>query len=166
MKIDPGRIKAIVMLENPKSKIELQKILGMINFFRQFIPNLFELSSSLRMLLKNDAMFMWLPEHTKALEVIKNKIVTAPVLSNFDSKKEISVQTDASQSGLGYCLLQEGRPVCYAPRSLNDAECNYSQIEKELLGIVFATKKFHNFIYGKNVNAVTDHKPLVSLLRK
>lgn len=166
MKIDPNRIKAIVMLENPKNKKDLQKILGMVNFFRQFIPNLSELTSSLRMLLKNDVTFMWLPDHTRALEEIKNKIVSAPVLCNFDAKKEITVQTDASQSGLGCCLLQGGKPVCYASRSLNDAERNYSQIEKEMLGIVFSTKKFHNYIYGKKINVITDHKPLVSLLQK
>lgn len=166
MEIDLDRIRSIVMLENPNNKKDLQKILGMINFFRQFIPNLAELSSLLRMLLKNGVSFLWMHQHTKALEEIKNKIITAPILSNFDAKKEITVQTDASQNGLGCCLLQEGRPVSFASRSLNKSECNYSQIEKKLLGIVFATKKFHNFIYGRNVNFITDHKPLVNLLKK
>lgn len=111
MFIDPSRIKAIVQLEKPKTKKELEKILGLINFYRQFIPNLSELTSSLRMLLKNDVTFMWLPEYARALEAIKNKIVTAPLLSNFDAKKDITIQADASQNGLGCCLLQEGKPV-------------------------------------------------------
>ncbi|XP_046739526.1 uncharacterized protein K02A2.6-like [Diprion similis] len=95
---------------------------------------------------------------------IVNFLTSAPVLTNFDSSKEVTIQTDASQSGLGCCLLQEGRSVCYASHSLNNAEKNYATIEKELLGIVFATKRFHNFIYGRNVNVVTDHKPLVSII--
>lgn len=99
MKIDPNFVKAILELDSPINKKELQKILGIINFFRQFIPNLSELATSLRKLLKSNVTFMWLNEHTKALEIVKNKIASAPILSNFDMKKEITIQTDASQSG-------------------------------------------------------------------
>lgn len=73
--MDSSRIKAIVNLENSKNKKELQKILGMINFIRQCIPNLSELTASLRKLLKNKVIFILLPVQSKALESIKNKII-------------------------------------------------------------------------------------------
>ena len=71
-----------------------------------------------------------------------------------------------SQYGLGVVLLQEGRPVAYASRSLTQTEQNYAQIEKELYAIVFACEKFHQYIYGKRVHVQSNHKPLESILKK
>lgn len=60
----------------------------------------------------------------------------------FDDKKEIIIQDDASKDGLGSCLMQAGRIRAYASRSLTDTEKRYAQIEKELLLIVFAVRRF------------------------
>ncbi|KAB0801714.1 hypothetical protein PPYR_03900 [Photinus pyralis] len=138
----------------------------MINYLLRFIPNLSELTAPLRELLKDDVEFLWCPQHTEAFKIIKDKIVGASVLANYDDNKEITIQADASKSGLGCCLMQLGKPVYYASRALSDAEMNYAMIEKELLAIVFATNKFHNFIYGREVNVITDHKPLLGIMKK
>ena len=73
------------------------------------------------------------------------------------------IQADASQYGLGACLLQQGKPIAYASRSLSKCECNYTQIEKELLAIVFACGKFH---HGFPTRVQTDHKPLEIIFKK
>ena len=86
-------------------------------------------------MLKSDTPFTWGPEQEKALTKIKEILSTTPVLSYFDPTVSSTIQADASQYGLGACLLQKGKPVAYASRSLNPAECNYAQIEKELLAI-------------------------------
>jgi len=108
----------------------------MINFLRNFIPNLSEKIAPLRELLKKNVQFHWLPVHEKCLNKIKQEIVNAPVLANFDSNKEITIQADASQHGLGCCLLQNGKPISFASRSLTKSEENLALIEKELLSIV------------------------------
>ena len=77
-----------------------------------------------------------------------------------------TIQADASQHGLGACLLQKAQLVAYASRSLNSAENNYAQIEKELLAIVFVCEKFHYYIYGFPINVQSDHKPLESIMQK
>jgi len=144
----------------------------MINFLRNFIPNLSEKIAPLRELLKKNVQFHWLPVHEECLNKIKQEIVNAPVLANFDSNKEITIQADAShglgqmQHGLGCCLLQNGKPISFASRSLTKSEENLAQIEKELLSIVFATQKFHNYIYGREISVITDHKPLIKILSK
>lgn len=166
MQIDEDRIKAIKNLEEPKNRKQLQSVLGLVNYFRQFIPNLEETAAPLQELLKNNIVFTWFPNHQKAFDAIKTKIITAPVLSNFDSNKELTLQCDASQNSVGCCLLQESKPVSFSSRSLTESEKNFVQIDKELLGIVYATKKFHNFIYGRKITVITDHKPLVNLLNK
>ena len=74
-------------------------------------------------------------------------------------------QSDASSKGLGFILIQEGRPVSYASRALTPAEQNYSQIEKELLAQIFGVEHHHTYIYGREITLWTDHKPLVSIIR-
>lgn len=73
---------------------------------------------------------------------------------------------DASQNGLGCCLLQDGRPISFASRSLSSAEQNYSQIEKEMLSIIYACQKFKFYTYGRTVKVVNDHKPLLGIMNK
>ena len=80
--------------------------------------------------------------------------------------KNITIQCDASQYGLGSTLLQDGRPVHYANRALSRTEQNYAQIEKELLAIVFSCERFEHYIYGKQVTVETDHKPLIAIPKK
>ena len=72
----------------------------------------------------------------------------------------MTVSVDTSSYGLGAGLMQEGQPVCYASQSLNSAERNYAQIEKDLLAIVYGYTKFHQYVYGRKVRVETDHKPL------
>lgn len=82
------------------------------------------------------------------------------------SSKGVKLQCDASSYALGAALLQDDQPVAYASRSLSKAEQNYPQIEKEALAIRFACKRFHEYIYGKEIIIETDHKPLESIFKK
>lgn len=88
------------------------------------------------------------------------------MLRIYDANLPLTIQTDASKSGLGSVLLQEGQPIAFASRSLTKSEEKYAQIEKELLAIVFACDKFHHFVYGREVDIQSDHKPLETLVKK
>lgn len=88
------------------------------------------------------------------------------MLRFYDVTKAVYIQSDASQTGLGACLLQDGHPIAYASRTMTQSECNYAQIEKEMLAICFAVDKFHQYIYGKKVNVATDHRPLEAIMKK
>ena len=163
---DPEKIKAIVEMPLPKSKQYLQRLLGMVNYLSQYIPNMSEITAPLRTLLKKDIQWSWHNEHQKALERIKKVLTSSPVLHFYDIDKPVTLQVDASQGGLGACLIQEGHPVIYASRSLTNAEQHYAQIEKELLAIVFACERFNQFIYGTQVTVHSDHKPLEAIIAK
>ena len=79
----------------------------------------------------------------------------------------MTVQCDASQSGLGATLLQGGQPITFASRSLTHAEQNYAQIEKECLAILFACCRFDQYLHGRDkISIQTDHKPLVPIFLK
>ena len=97
---------------------------------------------------------------------MKEAITAASTLAYFDSSKPVTIQTDASKRGIGATLLQNGRPVAYASKSLTETESNYCNIEREMLGIVFGLERFHHYAYGRHVTVETDHKPLESITHK
>ena len=91
---------------------------------------------------------------------------SAPVLAYYDVKRPVTITCDASKSGLGAVLLQEGKSVAYASRALTDAETRYAQIEKELLAVVFGFERFNQYTYARHVEIETDHKPLEAITKK
>ena len=166
MKPDPGKIEAIEKMPAPTDKTGVQRLMGTLNFLRAYIPNMSALTGPLRELLKEDTIWSWGPEQEEALTMIKRLLSSEPILQFFNNKKETTLQVDASKSGLGAVLLQDGRPVAYASRSLTDTEINYPQIDKELLAVVFGCERFHSYLYGRPVSIQTDHKPLVPIMTK
>eukprot|EP00118_Oscarella_pearsei_P024008 m.295954 g.295954 ORF g.295954 m.295954 type:complete len:135 (+) comp40761_c0_seq6:1654-2058(+) len=134
----------------------------MTNYLAKFLPQLSAVSDVLRQLDRQGTDWKWNAEHEDAWKEIKRLVTTTPVLAYFDPTKEVTLQCDASQHGLGVAMLQEGRPVYYASKALTNAERNYSQIEKELLAIVFACDRLDQYLFARpNVNVESDHKPLV-----
>ena len=98
---------------------------------------------------------------------MKKALTTTPALSYYDVMKPVVIQCDASDSGLGAALLQNGLPVAYSSRALTSAETNYAQIEKELLAIVFACEKFDQYVYGRDkVHVQSDHKPMEVIFKR
>ena len=78
----------------------------------------------------------------------------------------MTVQVDASQRGLGACLLQEGEPIAYASKSLTNTETRYTNIERELLAIVFTCQWFNTYALGRPFTVESDHKPLEMIHQK
>jgi len=135
----------------------------MVTYLSKFIPHLADLTAPLRQLLRKGVSWSWTSQHERAFSDIKQAVTSAPVLQYFDPSKPVVIQTDASSTGLGSCLLQDGKPIEFTSRALTDAETLYAQIEKELLTIVFACIKFDQYIYGRPGTVQSDHKPLESI---
>ena len=98
---------------------------------------------------------------------VKHLVVNHPVLRYYDCNEEVTIQCDASEKGLGATLLQKGQPVAFASKSLSPTECQYAQIEKEYLSIVFACHRFSQYISRREkITVESDHKPLQSIFQK
>ncbi|GFR94327.1 transposon Ty3-I Gag-Pol polyprotein [Elysia marginata] len=166
LKADPEKIKAVREMPRPHDKESLRRFLGFVTYLGKFIPNLSQEDQPLRQLLKAENIFQWEDQQKKAFDKLKDLCVKAPVLQYFDVNKPVEVHCDASCTGLGAVLVQDNKPVAYSSRSLTDTETKYAQIEKEMLAIVHACKKFHCFIFGKEVTVFTDHKPLEQIFKK
>ena len=120
------------------------------------------------------------PNHQTCFDKIKEAVCKGVTLKFYDPNLPIFIETDASQNGIGVVLLQpldsnftldenniptKLMPVAFASKTLISAERNYANIECELL-VVLGVLHFKHFTFGNEVNIVTDHKPLVSLLKK
>ena len=116
--------------------------------------------------MKKEIPFHWDSPQEESFSKLKNILSSTPVLTFYDVKKPVIISCDASQSGLGALLLQDRKSVAYASRALSSAETRYAQIEKELLAVVFAFTKFHQYVYSKDVIVESDHKPLEAILKK
>jgi transposase InsO family protein len=163
---DPQKISAITNMPHPTDKKGIERLLGTVNYLAKFIPNMSEITAAIRMLLKKEVMFEWTHSQEKAMERIKAILSTSPVLAFFDPSKPITISCDASKSGLGAVCIQDGKPVAFASRAMTDTETRYAQIEKELLAVVFAFERFHQYAYGVQCTVESDHKPLEAILKK
>lgn len=167
LKPAPQKIKAVREMPAPTDVSGVRRFLGMIQYLSKFLPRLADMTTPLRELTKKDVIYEWQEAQEKSFEAVKKAVSEVPVLRYYDLKQTVTVQCDASQSGLGAVLMQEGQPVCYASRALTSTEQRYAQIEKECLAIVFACERFHQYVYGrKSVLIHTDHQPLESIFRK
>ena len=164
--LDKDRVKAISEMPPPTDRKGVERILRTLNYVAKFVPDMSMITQPIRELLKQDTQFIWEYEQEAAFEAIKTRLSTAPVLAFFDVQKKVTVSCDASQTGLGAVLLQEGRPIAYVSRALTSTETRYVQIEKELLAVVFALERFHQYTYGKTVDVESDHKPLEAITQK
>ena len=181
IKIQPEKIKAIVDMPQPENIEELRCFLGMATYLSKHIENFSEITRNLRDLTKTktkehskrvqsdssvNTFFFGKPQ-VEAFEQIKKALISSPVLRYYSLKDPITVSCDASKHGLGATILQNNHPVAYASKALTTTEQAYAQIEKELLAIVFATKKFHHLLYGRtDIIIETDHLPLLSIKEK
>ena len=119
---EPDKVNAITQMPKPDDRKGIERLLGMVKYLSSFIPHESDVTAPLRNLLKKDTPWEWQPEHAAALQRIKESLTSNPVLAFYDVKKPVKIQTDASSIGLGACLLQEGKPVAYASRTLTSAE--------------------------------------------
>ena len=162
---DPAKIKAITDMPSPDGPAATRRFLGMVNYLAKFIPTLSDLCHPLRLAISKEE-WNWNQSCDKAITEIKEAILKTGVLRYFHPTAKITVQCDASSLGLGAAIRQEGKPVAFASRALSSAEKNYSQLEKEMLAIVFALRRFNQYVYGREILVESDHQPLETILRK
>ncbi|CAH2208146.1 jg24630, partial [Pararge aegeria aegeria] len=167
MAIDKNKLKAIELMPTPQDRPALERFLGMVNYLSKFITNYSEIASPLRSLLKKDVVWCWDEQHDNAVRQLKGRLCAAPVLALYAADEPVLLSVDASSHALGAVLLQAGRPVEFASSTLTDTQIRYAQIEKELLAIVFALERFHQYLFGRgDITVETDHKPLEALFNK
>ncbi|CAH2089953.1 unnamed protein product [Euphydryas editha] len=148
---------------------ELQSFLGLINYIGKWIPNLATLTEPLKLLLRKkarnaDIRDSWGTSQQTAFCALKTALSDIPNLGYYNVSDKTLVFADASPVGLGAVLAQinENGPriIGFGNKTLSECERRYCQTEKEALALVWAVEHFHMFLYGKEFDLITDHKPL------
>ena len=114
LKIDPQKVKAIHEMPEPKTKEDVKRLLGFIQFLSRYLPKLSTVDAPLQELEKSAVLFHWDYPQMESFRKIKQLVSQAPVLQYYDVDKPVTIQCNASGKGLGAVLLQDNKPVCYA----------------------------------------------------
>lgn len=164
VKPDPKKVEAVENFPVPKNTKEVKSFLGLTGYYRRFIPSYAKISKPLTNLLKKDQLFNFNQECNEAFNILKNYLITEPILQYPRFDEPFILTTDASLYAIGAVLSQgpigKDLPIAYASRTLCSAETKYSVIERELLAIVWAVKHFRPYLYGRKFVLVCDHRPL------
>ena len=136
----------------------------------KFLPDFSQAAEPLRMLTKKDQQFMWEDAHQRSFQKLKDLLTRAETLAYFKNECRTRIVADAGPTGIGAVLtqLQDGlwRVISYTSRNLTDIERRYSQTEKEALALVRACERFKLYVFGREVELETDHKPLQCIYNK
>lgn len=166
-----GKIEALREAPVPHNVSQLKSFLGLVNYYGKFVPSLSTLLAPLHRLLQKKTSWSWGAAQQEAFDQVKGILASDRVLAHYDPSKPLVLACDASPYGVGAVLshqLDDGseRPIAYASRSLGPAERKYSQLDKEGLAIIFAVRRFHQYIVGRHFTILSDHKPLQRLFQE
>jgi hypothetical protein len=138
--VDPSKVQEVMDWKPPKSVHQIRSFLGLAGYYRRFIPDFSRIAKPMTELLKKGVKFVWSEACEKAFHTLRQHLTSAPVLVQPDNSKPFEVFCDASGTGLGYVLMQEGRVIAYASRALRPHELNYPTHDLELVVVVHALK--------------------------
>ena len=170
IEVDRAKIEAIEKLPPPSSVKGILSFLGHAGFYRRFIKDFSQIAKPLSNLLVQGIPFEFDSQCLHAFSVLKDKLVSAPIVVAPDWSFPFELMCDTSDFAIGAVLGQKQEKIFqviyYASRTLNDAQLNYATTEKELLAIVFAFDKFRPYLIGNKVVVHTNHSAIKYLMTK
>ena len=158
---DPAKAQIISDWTTPQDKKQLMSFLGLAQYFAKFIKGYSVLTVPLTHLLRKDSPWEWTHKCNFAFAAVKHSLAQSPALALPNPDLPFELVTDVCGTGVGAVLLQDGKPVAFAGRKLNDAETRYSVTDQELLAVIFAVTQWRCYLQGAKhpFTLVTDHNP-------
>ncbi|MEM7375695.1 MAG: reverse transcriptase domain-containing protein, partial [Bacteroidota bacterium] len=166
------KVKAIREWKPLEDVSDVRSFLGLVSYYRKFIPHFARIAGPLHDLTKKDTPFVFGDKEQKAFEELKTKITQAPVLIMPDTEKPYVIVSDASKIALGAALLQDHgkglQPIAFLSRKLSPAEQKYGAYERELGAIAEALKQWRHFVEGclGGITVYTDHEPVKNFMKQ
>ena len=159
--MDQAKVSIIKTLLPPTTVKGIRSFLGHAGFYRRFIRDFSKIARQLCRLLEKDTKFNFDAAYQSSFEEIKTRLVEAPIIAKQYWNGEFEIMCDVSDYSMGAVLGQKVdkmfRAFYYASKTFNEAQENYSTIEKKMLAMVFACKKFRPNILGSHVIIHIDH---------
>ena len=142
----PKKIQIITEWPAPQSSKELRSFLGMARYYRKFVKNFGLICKPLTNLLKKGELFIWTSETEASFQALKQSPITSPVLALPDFSKPFTLETDASEKGIGAVLQQDGHPISFVSRALGPRAQCLSTYEKECFAILLAVDHWMSYL--------------------
>ncbi|KAL4283698.1 hypothetical protein GQ457_16G022380 [Hibiscus cannabinus] len=170
MEVNKEKIEVISKLPLPTKVKGIRSFLGHAGFYQRFIEDFSKITKPLCSLLEQGRQFKFNEDCTKAFNLLKQKLASAPIVEPPDWTLPFELMCDASDYAVGVVLGQrKGRIfhlIYYASKTLNDAQVNYTTTENEMLAVIFAFDKFRSYLIGAKVTVYIDHSTIKYLLSK
>lgn len=160
------KVLSIQNFKPPTTKKQVRSFIGLVGFYRKFVPNFSKYSAPLTDLTKKGLpnKVRWTDEHQRCFDDLKLAISQEPVLRSPDFTKLFYLRTDACKTGVGAVLEQviedERHPIMYLSKKFSQNESKYAVIEKECYAIIWAVKSLRVYLEGNRFVIETDHAPL------
>ena len=167
IKMEERKVKGVLEWPTPKSVKDVQKFLGLANYYRQFIEGFATVARPLHDLVKKDKKWEWMEREERVFRELKGRFTKKPVLAAPDINKKMRIEVDASDYAMGGVLSMEckdglWRLVAFLSKSLNETERNYKIHDKEMLAIIRGLEAWRHLLEGVQTKFEiwTDHKNL------
>jgi hypothetical protein len=160
---DPNKIHAIINWPTPKNVKEVRGFLGLAGYYRKFVRHFGIIAKPLTSLLCKDTPFDWQVAHEASFQQLKQALSSAPCLALPDFNQPFHIETDASATGVGAVLLQNGHPLAYISKSLGPRNRGLSTYEKEYLAILVAIDQWRHYLMQGEFFIHTDQQSLIHL---
>ncbi|MFM8622685.1 MAG: RNase H-like domain-containing protein, partial [Holophagaceae bacterium] len=157
----PAKVDAMLKMEEPKTRRQLRAFIGLVNYYRDMWRRRSHVLAPLTALCSETKKFVWGPAQKEAFREAKQVLSKEAILAFPNFSKVFEIYTDASLYQLGAVITQDGRPLAFYSRKLNDAQTRYTTTERELLSIVETLKEFRNILLGQQIVVFTDHRNLI-----
>ena len=154
------KIDAIQNIATPKTRKQLRRFIGMVNYYRDMWKRRSEVLAPLAELTSVNNPWKWTDKHDRAFNSMKKIVSKETLLAYPNFSQPFEIHTDASDFQLGAVISQNQKPIAFYSRKLNPAQTRYTTTEKELLAIVETLKEFKNILLGQNIQVYIDHKNL------
>ena len=147
------KVDGVLSWPTPRSTKDVQKFMGLANYYRQFIQDFSKVAKPLNMLVEKDRKWEWGAEQQKAFKELKRRFTIEPVLAVPNRDQEMRVEADASDYAMGGTLSVKGkdgkwRPVAFISKSLSPAERNYKIYDKKMLGVIQYLEDWRYYLEG------------------
>ena len=168
VKPNPKKVSAVKDLARPTGVPQLRSFLGLASYYRRFIRAFARISAPLTILLRKGVEYIWSDMQEQAFEMLKERLVAAPILRAPDFEKPFIVQTDWSKEAIAAILSQkendEEYVVAYASRRCSKTEAKYAPVEGECLAARWGIEYFRPYLYGRRFTLQTDQSALRYLM--
>jgi hypothetical protein len=147
-------------MEAANNGVRGMKFPWLVGYYQRFIPNFSKIAKTITELLKKGNKYLWSEACDEAFKHLKRLLTTSPVLAQPDTTKLFDVYCDASGTGLGDVLMQEGQVISYSSRQLRCHKEHYPTHDLELAAVVMALRTWCHYLLENAVHIYMDHKSL------